>query len=192
MKKYLNKLLILLLSFVFLVPSFVSAADENDNEEVKKEPVKVYVFRGEGCPHCEEGLEWFESIEEEYGDYFDLTTYEVWYDSNNGQLMSLVGQYFNEEADGIPYIIIGKHTYSGFDSNDSDTLIGYIMEEYEKDEEDRTDAVSEVIKESGWTPSVATEEKKEESSKTNDLIIGLVGVVLVVGIVVVIIKARQD
>ena len=176
MKKFLSKLFILLFAFVLVVPYFALAA--------KKEPVIVYLFRGEGCPHCAEAEEWFASIEEEYGDYFDLQDYEVWYNEENSELMSLVAQYMGESADGVPYIIVGDHTFSGFDTSYEEQIIGYIKEEYEKDPAERANIVPTVIQESGWG--------QEEDTTTRDLIVGLVLVVIVVGLVAIIIVARKE
>ena len=58
------KYLVILLIAALVIPFTVHA----DGEESKE--VKVYFFRGEGCPHCVEAEEWFITIEEEYGSYF--------------------------------------------------------------------------------------------------------------------------
>ena len=118
------KILICFTMFLFFLTFGVDA----------KEKVNVYMFRGEGCPHCKEALEFFESIEEEYGKYYKLTTYEVYNDSNNSALMDRVSKRLNEEVSGVPYIIIGKKTFSGFGDDTKDAIKQAILSEYEKDE----------------------------------------------------------
>ena len=84
----MKKILIaLLLSLVFIIPIDAFAQE--------KEPVKVYLFYGETCPHCHELLEWFSSIESDYGDMYELIKYEVWYDEGNSILLSYVASYTN-------------------------------------------------------------------------------------------------
>ena len=189
MRKIISRLFALLLAFVIVIPNFVLAKEEDSSdskEEAKKEPVIVYIFRGEGCPHCEEALTWFQSeeVQEKYGDYFELETYEVWNDEKNASLMDEVASYMGEEASGVPFMVIGEHSYGGFDSSDTQTLIDYIMEEYEKDPEDRTQIVPTVQKSIGYNDKAA--------EKNYDIIVWIVAIVIIVGIVVIIIKARKE
>ncbi len=202
MRKVLNGLFIFLLTLGIAIPVLVFADD------AEKEPVTVYMFRGEGCPHCEEALEWFnsEDTQEEYGKYFKLETYEVWNNGGNAMLMDSVAEKLNVEAGGVPFIVIGKETYDGFLASDTQTLIDYIMKEYEKDEEDRIDTVATVIKETNWEPTesepagdgtgsgsdYAAETVDTTNSKTTDIIIGVSFLVVVAGVVFAVIKARKS
>ena len=115
-------------------------------ETLTNEKVKVYVFRGEGCSHCAETLAWFESIQAEEGKYYDLVTFEVWNDEDNKAQMEKVAKYFGEEADGVPYIIVGKKTWHGFTSSYSSEILDAIHSEYQKNTESRFDVI-EYLKE---------------------------------------------
>ena len=65
MKKF--KIGLLLIIGMFMLPFMVNAEVKPDHEiDEKSNEVKLYIFRGEGCPHCEEALEWLDSIEKEY------------------------------------------------------------------------------------------------------------------------------
>ena len=78
------KYLVLLLVATLLIPVAVFATDEEavaEDTTATSNEVNVYFFRGEGCPHCEEAEQWFQSIEEEYGSYFKIVDYEK--DSEN-------------------------------------------------------------------------------------------------------------
>ena len=100
------KYLVILLIAALIIP-FTVYAEGEENTESKE--VNVDLFRGEGCPHCQEAEEWLESIEEEYGSYFKVVDYEVWYNQENSELMTEVAKARGESAEGVPYIIIGMN-----------------------------------------------------------------------------------
>jgi thiol-disulfide isomerase/thioredoxin len=87
MKKFLNIVLVFVFT-ILLVPTFVLAEGEDKNEEVKKAPIQIYEFYGSSCGYCAALNSWFESIEKDYGDYFDLVKYEVWGSEKNNALMN--------------------------------------------------------------------------------------------------------
>lgn len=186
MKKLVRILAIF--TVVLLLPLGVKAEDEH-------EKFNLYIFHGETCPHCQELLEWLDKNEEEYGYMYNIVKYEVWNDTNNAALMNSVSSALDQEAGGVPYIVIGDKTMSGFAEGSTDEeLVSMMKEEYNKDVEDRVDVVAKTIEETNWTPTSGnTNEKEEEKdSKSSDLIIGLALVVIVVGGVALVIKARQD
>ncbi len=153
-----------------------------------KAPVNVYLFHGSTCPHCQELLEWFSTIEDEYGDKFDLVKYEVWEDEKNAELLSLTGEYLGIQVSGVPFMIIGEETFSGFaPSEDPALIIQAITEEYEKDTTERANIVDKVIKENNWV-----HDEKEKDKKTTDLIIGVSAIIVIIGLIIIIRKARED
>ena len=189
MKKYLDKLFILLFAFLLLVPSFVFAekeeeTDEEESEEVLeagKEPVVISEFYSSSCGYCAALNSWFESIEETYGDYFDLVKYEVSSSTVNSNLMEKVASHFGVTAGSVPFTIIGENYITGFDeSTTSTTIINYIIEEYAKDENDRVNVVADI------------KAKMDEDSKVTNLIVGIGAAVVIVGLVFVIRKARTE
>ena len=91
----------------------------------------VYFFRGEGCSHCAEAEAWFESIKEEYGKYFIIKDYETWYNSKNAELMEEVAKSRGEEANGVPYIIIGDKSWLGFATAYESEMLNEIKRVYE-------------------------------------------------------------
>lgn len=68
------KYLVVLLIAALIIPFTIQVKAEG--EESKE--VKVYFFRGEGCSHCQEAEEWFDSVKGEYGDLFTIVDYETW------------------------------------------------------------------------------------------------------------------
>lgn len=169
------KYLIVLLIAALIIPFTVHA----EGEETKE--VKVYFFRGEGCSHCAEAEAWFQSIEEEYGSYFEVVDYETWYNQENSELMQKVAKARGEEAKGVPYIIIGNQSWNGFTESYAPEMISRIQSEFEKDVDDRYDIIKllpELIKE-------------KESSTGEDILALLVILVVVGGICFGVYKARK-
>ena len=120
------KYLVILLIAALIIPFTVNA----EGEESESKEVKVYLFRGEGCPHCQEAEAWFQSIEEEYGSYFEIVSYETWYNQENAELMQRVAKARGEEASGVPYIIIGNQSWNGFTESYEQEMINEIKSNY--------------------------------------------------------------
>ena len=161
------KYLIILLIAALIIPFTVHAEGE-ENTESKE--VKVYFFRGEGCSHCAEAEAWFESIEAEYGSYFEVIDYETWYNQENAELMQQVAEARNEDASGVPYIIIGKQSWNGFTESYGEEMISRIKSEFETNVEDRYD-IMELL------PELA----KEKEASTGSDILALIVILLVFG-----------
>ena len=79
--------------------------------------VNIYFFWGDGCPRCAEEHAFFREIEQKYGQYYNLYTFEVWHDDANSELMQTFAEAMDEEVKGIPYTIIGDQTFVGFSAS---------------------------------------------------------------------------
>ncbi len=168
MKKF--KFLFIMLIGILLFPCTVLAED--------KEPVKVYFFHGDGCPHCAEAEDFFDSIEDEYGDMFDLVPYEVWYDEDNYELMQQVAEARKENQEGVPYIIIGNQSWDGYASSYDDEIISKIKSEYETPVDERYDIMNYVddIYKNG------NSSKSESKSYAGDIAVVIAMVLIVSGV----------
>lgn len=120
MKKILVS--IVLASFMF-IPSVLA-----------KEKVQVYMFKGDGCPHCEDALKFFNSLTEADKEKFELHEYEVWHDEKNKALMEKVSESLGESVSSVPYIIIGEKTFRGFDEEIGEDILDYVNSMYESGE----------------------------------------------------------
>lgn len=158
--------LLMLLVAMLVVPFAVFAQEE----EGSNSEVAVYFFRGEGCSHCAEAKEWFSSIEETYGDKFEITDYETWYDSDNATLMNEVAVLRGEEesATGVPYIIIGDKSWVGFSASMQEEILAQIESVYATPDAERYDVMQLLGKGSNTT------EKKNTGKDVVSLIIILV------------------
>lgn len=137
------KLLLVVIVGILLLPvgvfaEEVTTTEGNVNTEENKK-VNVYFFRGDGRSFCAKAEEWFDSIQDEYGKYFTIKDYETWYSADNAKLLEKVADARNETVDGVPYIIIGEKSWSGFDESYQEEMLAQIKDEYEKDEKDRYD-----------------------------------------------------
>ena len=103
------KKIIYVFTFLFLLIPFSVSANEK---------VNIYLFYGDGCPHCS-ALE--EYLDEEYSTDKDVKVYkyEVWNDSNNQTLWQKVADVTGEEAKGVPYFVIGKEVLQGYSASDA-------------------------------------------------------------------------
>lgn len=144
-----KKLIVLLLLLSLVVPFNVFASEKKYNtlnleqaleqEEIEhdlsnyKENDKqaiIYLFRGKGCGYCRNFLTFLNSIVDEYGKYFRVVSYEVWYDQDNSILMNDVSDFLGANATGVPFIIIGDKYFKGYGEAYSDAIKEAIMEQY--------------------------------------------------------------
>lgn len=209
MKKIGKKITVLLMAIFMLLPVAVFAEEEQlkgnatsiqqacaeeqiafDHEDYKNNQegkINIYLFRGNGCSHCHEFLEYLETIIDDYGKYFNVITYEVWSDSDNGKLMEKVAEKLGEEASGVPYIIIGEKTFAGYSSSMNEEIETLIKEEYEKEER------YDVMKELGVDTKVSDEKVENSAEKnTSDVIILVIALVIVGGIITFAVMARKQ
>ena len=187
--KKLGLLVIGLIAMV-LLPLNINAA--------KKEPITVHIFRGEGCGYCKAALAFFDSIEDEYGDYFDLETHEVWYDEDNANWMQAVAEHFNEDVGGVPYIIIGEKTFKGYSETYDDEIIKTIKSYYDKgnfeDQVIKVKGNAVTSKTTGDDNKKSSDSKEENSSseKTSTKTTVIIITVAIVGFIALIYFARDN
>lgn len=158
-----------------------TTSSEESNDESKK--VNVYLFRGEGCPHCQEAEEWFESIKDEYGSYFKVVDYETWYNEDNAKLMEQVAEARGETAEGVPYIIIGNKSWNGFAESYEEEILEQIKSVFAQDVSERYDIMT-------YLPYI-NNDKKEEEKSSNDVLSLIIIVVVAGGIGFGIYQARK-
>lgn len=160
----LKKKIVLLL--LLLIPTLVSAKEVN-----------LYLFHGDGCPHCAKEREYLKEIENEYDDV-NIHLYEVWYDTDNQELMAKVKKELNSSTNYVPLTIIGDKYTVGFNDN-TKLMIKNNIEKCLK--EDCEDVVGNVL--AGKTANETTikkevkEPKKDKEDSIKDLpILGKVDV----------------
>mgnify|MGYP002770139545 FL=1 len=189
------KLFLAIIMCLFAMPLAVLADEGSDDNvevtsgetDVQEEDnrVKIYFFRGEGCPHCADAEEFFNSIEEEYGQYYKILDYETWYNSDNAALLQKVGEARNEEISGVPYILIGDKSWSGYNDSFADDIKDTIKSEYEKAVADRYDIANYV----DFTNAAGS--VTEAAKKSNDAMVLIIILLAVAGITYGVVAARK-
>lgn len=91
----------------------------------------IYLFRGNGCSVCRNFLTFLNSIVDEYGQYFKVVSYEVWYDQNNNALLEEVADFLDTNVQGVPFIVIGDQVFPGYMSSYDEQIKAAIMNQYE-------------------------------------------------------------
>lgn len=118
---------------------------KNKPEHKKVSEPTVYIFHGDGCPHCADLLNWLNSYKSKKS--FKTVKYEVWNNKDNSKLMQKVGKYLNADAGGVPFIVIGDQTIVGFDeSSTPDEFASLIDEAYNNIAKNKYYDVIETVK----------------------------------------------
>lgn len=123
---------LLLIVFIFFISLNVSA----------KEKVKLYLFYGDGCPHCaEEEAKLLPEIEKD--EDVEIVKYEVWYNKENSLLLDDVVKVFNSRS-GVPFNVIGDTTIIGYSDANRNKILRAI--DYYKSNPDKYRDVVEKVK----------------------------------------------
>ncbi|MCM1371031.1 MAG: thioredoxin family protein [Clostridium sp.] len=152
------------------------------NYKETSDQITIYLFRGNGCGFCRSFLTFLNSIVPEYGKYFKVVSFEVWYDEKNSALMEEVADYLGEEAGGVPYIIIGDKVFPGYVSTWDQEIKTAIVDLYNN--KDRYD----VFYEMEHNPKVSTEEKVATMEKAVTMTESRTNVVFVISVITLIVS----
>lgn len=121
-----NKIVVLITVILSISIVVLISNNMKDNKEIKltdmtennisysKEKINIYLFYGEGCPHCEELKNYLNSLDNKEKSYFNIYTFEVWNNSTNQQFMKESAKFLNKEVSGVPFLIIGNKTFEGY------------------------------------------------------------------------------
>ena len=150
MKKIISFCLLLV---ILLLPLTVKAENK----------VTLYLFHGDGCPHCAEEIGYLNSIESKY-ENLEIVKYEVWYNDENALLLQDVYNAYGITRNGVPTTVIGNTIIQGYGST-----TGYKIERAIKyySENEYIDQV-EKIKNGNFEKIEIIDDFKEEEKKTDD------------------------
>lgn len=116
MKKYLLVFLtILLLPFTIKALEYKDVVAPLAGIEANNQ-ITIYLFHGDGCPHCAQEQVFLNELKAEYKDQINIVKYEVWYNDYNEDIYSKVKKAFNTSAKGVPFTVIGEKYFSGYSS----------------------------------------------------------------------------
>ena len=134
--KYINYFFFFFFFFLFPNITFAKVVDSYEDklyqlvdEKVEDNKINIYFFFGDGCPHCANEEKFLTLLEEKYGEYYNLYTYETWYDSDNLSLMKKVKESMGDNINNaVPYTIIGDTTFLGYNDSVGNKIEGKVKE----------------------------------------------------------------
>lgn len=146
---------------------FNAVKQDQDSQTV----VNLYVFYGEGCPHCGKQQDFLRSLKTEYKDQIEVLTFEIYYSPANAKLMESIGTELEINVSGVPLLFIEDQPIAGFGSADTTGL--KIRRAIEKClQADCTDEVGQLIKNSNLAGKVLsaadTQDNPESSAQEKD------------------------
>ena len=104
------------LMVIGLVSLLVCISPASAQTPSPEKPVTIYLFYGEGCPHCASARQFFESILPQYPQV-EYKEYEVYYNADNQALfVDLCAQYGIEQL-GVPTFFIGPYYMQGYNED---------------------------------------------------------------------------
>ncbi|HWR72865.1 MAG TPA: hypothetical protein VN604_06825, partial [Nitrospirota bacterium] len=83
---------------------------KNDAPAVK---VVVYLFWGNGCPHCAQEETFLASLKKKYP-MMEIRGFEVWKDKKNADFFHTVMKAAGAKSVGVPATIVGDRLFFGF------------------------------------------------------------------------------
>ena len=81
--------------------------------EQTTQPVAIYFFWGDGCPHCAQAKPFLAALAEKYPNVA-VRAYEVWYVEENQLLFQQMAAAYGFEPTAVPTIFIGDRHWVGY------------------------------------------------------------------------------
>lgn len=188
MKKIILSVVATMMMLV-MIP-FVEAAEKPKVTDHEK--VTIHVFWGNGCPNCTNAINYFYELGNEYEDYIEVKTYEVWYNQDNNKFASEVAKLLDHELKGVPFLVVGEKYISGWGDNVGETLIDYALDYYK--DKDYKDVVKEAledtsndVEETSLEDAYNAENTSNSNSTANETEPGKYDTIIIIGIFVVLI-----
>jgi glutaredoxin len=79
-------------------------------------PVDVYLFHGDGCPHCANAIDFLNELDDAHPT-LRVHDYEVWYDEENRDLFARLADAYGRTVQGVPVIFLGDEMWTGFSAS---------------------------------------------------------------------------
>ena len=92
--------------------------------------IKLYLFYGDGCPHCADEKEFLDSIDDKYPN-LEIIKNEVWYNDENSLLLDKLEKELKITRSGVPTTIIGEEVIVGYNyatASKIERAINYYLE----------------------------------------------------------------
>lgn len=107
----MKKIILIFFFVLLLIP--LSLAQED--------VVDLYVFYGQGCPHCSKMLTFLDSIEDKHPE-LNVTEFEVYFNPDNADLFIEMSEAYNTKVGGVPTVFIDEKIIVGFSNSLAESL----------------------------------------------------------------------
>ena len=112
----LSKKWLLILGSV-LIAAFIGLSFHGKARALEpKNDVNLYLFWGDGCPHCAHAKDVLEPYIKQQ-DNIGYQKFEIYYNVENQKKMQSVAEALNIDASGVPLLVVGDRPYIGFSDN---------------------------------------------------------------------------
>lgn len=203
MKNFIKSLLVALL--VFVPVTFASAKKTTTTTVAAQAPgvVNMYVFYGDGCPHCADLEAYIKTTlrkDDSVKDKFNVVYYEVWNKAGdhaqNIDLFNATGAALGTQPSGVPFFVIGDQYFSGYGETMNETIVNTIKDQASNNK--YVDVVASLVDQMSVKPVTSNpeesiEDKEDEKSSNTDIVgIIILGVTVVVILLIIFIKNDDD
>ncbi|NMB90086.1 MAG: hypothetical protein GYA17_17140 [Chloroflexi bacterium] len=113
MKSLKPSLLYWLLGVLLLFSLALPVTPARAQTPAPEHPVYLYLFWGDGCPHCARAKPFLENLPARYPG-LELKSYEVYYDPENQALFARMAEKYGLEQLAVPTMFIGAHYIQGY------------------------------------------------------------------------------
>jgi glutaredoxin len=163
-----NPIIALRLTIILFITLLIPFINSNPASAQTSPEVTIYLFWGDGCPHCAVAKPFLEQLAASNPN-IHLMKYEVYNDENNLALLKKVSQGFGFAATKVPTIFIGDQYWEGY----TDAIESDIQKEVENGlVNGNTDKVASIL--------AGNEQSTPEKSKIAPFAIAAGGVVVLV------------
>ena len=106
--RHLTSLVLLLLTAI----TTLGVSAQAEPSESGAGAVRMFVFWGDGCPHCEEQKPFLRELEQRYPD-LEIREFEIFRSNTHHPLFIALAQAHDIEPGSVPTVFIGGHAYVG-------------------------------------------------------------------------------
>ena len=100
----------IILSTILALPAGAQASSIRDNSSDK---VVLYLFWGNGCPHCAEEKSFLKEMQQKYP-LLEVRMFEVWYSEENMSLFRQMAEQYKTSVQGVPTTFLGDKYWVGY------------------------------------------------------------------------------
>ncbi len=116
----------LVLGLLLLCVSLLGTIPVDASPQAHEEPLVIYFFWGDGCPHCEEAKPFLKGLAARYPNVV-VEDYEVWYNAENQERFEEMAASQGVEVRGVPAFFIGDRYFVGFNEQIGEQIESHVV-----------------------------------------------------------------